>query len=70
MRTFTVRGMGNFPFEMLYIDKCFPASLADAERIVYACPTQAPEQTITFCAPYEPTVAKWKAKNWSVIRTA
>jgi hypothetical protein len=68
LRFFSVRGNGSFPFEMLYIDSCFPSSLADAEQIALACPTVAPEQTIMLAshALDPPSIRVWEEKKWPI----
>jgi hypothetical protein len=68
LRYFTVRGSGNFPFNLLSRDECFPANTAEAERISLACPTVAPEQSITLATArgtFTPTA--WKEARWPVI---
>lgn len=39
LRYFTVKGSGNFPFEMLSRSEAFPASTSEGEKIRRACPT-------------------------------
>lgn len=70
-RIFHVRGSGSFPFEMLAIDKCYPA-MGEGEKIELACPTVAPEQTIALITetPGGPTASLWKVKKWPVVYTS
>ena len=64
---FLVSGCGSFPFELLAEEKAWPASIADAKRIELACPTQAPEVSITFAKHGPPLMlAQWRKKGWSV----
>jgi hypothetical protein len=68
MRTyyFLVTGAGAFPFAELSRDKAWPATLDDAEKIEYSCPTQAKEQTIRLASRTHPTPDRWKAAKWPV----
>lgn len=70
-RIFTVRGNGNFPLLMLCIARCYPATKGDAERLSYAMPTQAREQTITLCSDSSDSYfdALWKEAKWPIVRT-
>lgn len=68
LRYFTVTGEGSFPFEMLFIDRAWPASAADAETIVYACPTQAPRYSVTLASYQPPTPERWREHKWPVQR--
>lgn len=69
-RYFTVVGRGSFPFKLLFLDHCYPATGAEAEKIVLACPTVAPEQTITLASADldTPTISAWKEAGWPVKR--
>jgi hypothetical protein len=65
---FAVKGSGNFPFHLLWLDSCFPATSEDAEKIVMACPTQAAEQLIvlkTYDGP--PRGEEWAQRGWRVL---
>jgi hypothetical protein len=70
MRTyyFTVTGAGAFPFNCLWADQAWPASLADCERIEYACPRQAPPTTIRLASFKHPTPAAWGLNKWRLDR--
>lgn len=65
---FYVMGEGSFPFAMLCADQAWPATADDAEKITYACPTQAPRQTICLASYAHPTVARWREHKWPVHR--
>jgi hypothetical protein len=68
LRYFTVRGSGNFPFQLLSRDECFPASLTEADKIALACPTVAPEQSITLATARGTfTPSAWKEARWPII---
>ena len=66
---FKVTGSGSFPFEMLTLSECFPATLVDAEKITLSCPTVASEQRITMATYREPSsteIREWGAKKWPI----
>jgi len=63
-----VRGSGSFPFGQLHADQAWPASYTDAEKIVLACPTVAPEQIICIASYAHPNIERWKAAKWPVHR--
>jgi hypothetical protein len=68
LRYFTVRGCGSFPFKLLSTDECFPANVLEAEKIELACPTVAPEQSITLATArgtFNP--GGWKLAKWPII---
>lgn len=67
-RYITVRGKGNFPFIMLSRDECFPADATEAGKMYDACPTVAPELTITL-ATYKqapPSGTLWRDLKWPI----
>jgi hypothetical protein len=68
-RRFVVRGSGNFPLLMLHIARCYPATPADAERLSYAMPTQAREQSIMLLTniPISVHASLWKEANWPIV---
>lgn len=69
-RYFAVKGAGNFPFYMLHVDQCWPASEDDAEKLLLACPTQASEHTIVLksVSHQAPGVRMWAERGWPVVR--
>lgn len=66
--TFIVAGNGAFPFNMLFRNRCWPATLHDAELMELACPTQAPRQAIRFQSYQIPLGAMWTEYKWPVQR--
>jgi hypothetical protein len=67
---FTVRGSGNFPFPMLHLCEAWPATRNDAETMVYACPINAVEQTITFATRKYLLGAErdlWRLEKWPIL---
>lgn len=68
LRFFSVQGEGNFPFEMLWIDQCFPATSHEASLIRLACPTVARKIDIVL-ATYKGSdlsYRRWTEANWPV----
>lgn len=68
LKTFTVRGKGTFPADMLRYDKCWPATMDDAAVIaeVLAMPVVGVVNIkLTTCI--EPTPDRWKSFGWHVI---
>lgn len=66
---FTVAGAGDFPFDMLALSECWPASAAEAHKIALACPTVAPLQRIMMTTNSELSGfvrEQWHAKKWPV----
>jgi len=66
---FMVEGSGNFPFDCLRAAQAWPATSEDVERLVLACPTQAPPQRIMFATHKAregiyPNL--WREKKWPV----
>lgn len=70
IRLFQVKGSGNFPFEMLGFDQCWPASQVHADAIRMSCPTVADERSITLATrePGAPTPRRWAEYHWQVIK--
>lgn len=64
---FAVKGSGNFPFHMLWLDQCYPATAEDAEKILMSCPTQAREYTIVLKSGSTPHAKAWVERNWPVL---
>lgn len=71
LRYFTVRGSGNFPFELLSRDECFPANVLQADALRMSCPTIADEREIIMASARResPTHSAWKVAKWTVIHT-
>jgi hypothetical protein len=64
--TWTVRGIGLFPFDMLRYDYCWPASERDSAKIENRGHSKTREITLRSLAP-EPTLARWKSFGWEVV---
>jgi hypothetical protein len=68
---FSVRGAGDFPFRMLSVCNCWPATNNDAHNIALACPTVAPEQTIILASDKKlesKEIKLWNETKWQLIR--
>lgn len=65
---YQVAGDGSFPFALLAEDQAWPASHAEAEKIMLACPTVAPRQFIMLASYAHPNVNRWKEEKWPVRR--
>lgn len=66
---FTVSGEGNFPFIMLTRSQAWPATVADAQKVYMAAPTQATEQRISFFSdkPLENIdYVEWRGNKWPI----
>lgn len=68
--SFRVTGAGSFPFRLLALSRAWPASETEAELIEYACPTQAPQQTITLHSHEHPNLKLWSAARWPVSQVS
>lgn len=71
--TFTVRGQGLFPFDMLRHDRCCPARETDSAAIERT--TRRPSRTasggtleerVTLVGPKSPTEGRWGSFGWLV----
>lgn len=66
---FIVEGSGEFPFDMLRYDRCWPTVESETSRfnplgrIAYATPRQ-----ITLRGLREPTDARWESFNWKIVK--
>ena len=72
IRSFTVRGVGAFPVDMLRRDACYPSDTGDALSI--ACsweehPTKARERTVRLSTTSitAPHVERWASYGWAVL---
>lgn len=70
--TFTVRGFGEFPFDMLRYDGCYPATSADASKLEAAALDRTTPQRVVMAADHVnvtwvPCVARWASFNCRVL---
>ena len=67
---FTVEGSGEFPFDMLRYDHCFPAAAEDAARLHRHARHR---RTVRLRARFQtrpreyPTRERWKSFRWIVV---
>ena len=72
-RSFAVEGSGDFPFELLRRERCWPASAEDAVslgiRLADGDPDAARTRHITLetASSYSPNRARWRSRGWRVI---
>jgi hypothetical protein len=69
--TFTVRGQGLFPFDMLRYDRCTPKTENDSAIIEHTTrPARKPDdrlpKRITLVGPKAPTDGRWASFGWEV----
>ncbi len=60
-RRFTVEGRGDFPFDMLRYDCCWPARGEDAAAL-----SDTGRRTVTLLSSQEPTRGRWSSFLWGV----
>ena len=71
LHTFSVRGRGRFPVDMLRYDCCYPVTGIGADRLLDT--DMKTERTIvlrrvTRTSNWEPTEGRWSSFGWYVIR--
>src|SRR5258706_11113510 len=73
--TFTVSGGGEFPFDMLRYDGCYPASEQEARKLGCYCQGLREARVIDqprfsvelrTCHRFAPTTARWESFLWKV----
>jgi hypothetical protein len=64
--TFQVTGKGDFPFDMLRYDLCWPASEQDA-RLLPTDRHPYTGRTINLKGLKTPTAARWASFGWNVV---
>ena len=67
----TVEGMGEFPYDMLRYDGCYPRTEADSAELSRHSTRRRIVQLIAERQPGEPlaTPERWESFNWRVIGT-
>jgi hypothetical protein len=67
---FEVFGRGDFPFDMLRYDCCWPATQADSSQLELAPTPQARQEmrSINLKGLKVPTAARWKSWGWEVAQ--
>lgn len=64
--TFIVEGSGNFPFDMLRYDMCWPYRGEDSAKLEHF-ERDHRRVTLQSCSRTPPTKARWVSFNWSVV---
>jgi hypothetical protein len=67
MTTFTVRGYGKFPFDMLRYDRCWPYMSEDAERLAQVADSDTLRTFVLTTDKRMPTVTRWASFGWPVL---
>lgn len=65
MHEFTVRGAGEFPFDMLRYDECYPKTGDDVASMLAS---RRREVTLITHRRFGPTSNRWASFMWSVTR--
>ena len=60
---YAVRGRGEFPFRLLWKDRAWPATEADAVKLYHRG-----ERTIRLRSLRQPVPEWWAADGWEVVR--
>ena len=66
LKRFTVSGSGAFPFDLLRVEQCWPASAGDAARIGQPPAEEARAVTLETSAKYAPNRQRWRREGWRV----
>lgn len=69
IRSFVVEGRGEFPFDMLRYDRCWPASGRDAAMLATDGGGHDRRRVELRSADGQVTVARWNSFLWGVIET-
>lgn len=68
MFCFTVEGSGEFPFDMLRYDSCWPFSEGrDVPSLVHYGPRGRRRVVLQTTNQHAPTAGRWQSFNWRVI---
>ncbi len=62
---YVVTGMGDFPFDMLHLGQCWPATGDDAAKIVEPASPAEP-RSISMRSHQRPDTDRWSSFGWSV----
>lgn len=66
-RTFTVRGAGEFPLDMLRYDRAFPATEADTAAMLDVANRREVRLVMVSEGNPFPTMARWDSFMWDVM---
>lgn len=67
---FTVSGRGEFPFDMLRYDHCWPANEAQSGKLTRTTGPLESAREITLRGLTGPTAARWRSFNWEVVEAS
>lgn len=67
---FTVEGTGEFPFDMLRYDCCWPKSEAHDSHLLSGETRDRRRIVLLTDNPHAPTVGRWESFTWRVIGRA
>lgn len=72
IQTFRVRGGGQFPFDMLRYDQCFPSAETESPLLGLRNGEyrQVELQRYTETAKDYPTVGRWLSFGWQIIESS
>ena len=62
--TFTVRGRGSFPYDMLRYDMCWPLTPDGTSNLE---PDATHMRDVKLCGLRWPTSGRWQSFNWTVM---
>ena len=65
---FKVDGIGDFPFDMLRYDACYPATSEDASRLSERPSGLYRIGLIAHTSLGAPTVGRWNSFGWRVVK--
>lgn len=67
---FKVEGTGNFPFDMLRYDQCWPKGSESASNLTLLNPIgYTVKRQVTLTGIKFPTIDRWKSFGWQVTST-
>jgi len=61
---YTVEGSGNFPWDMLRYDACWPARMVDVNNLQWS--TMRERRLVLLRSIRAPTIDRWKSYGWDV----
>jgi hypothetical protein len=65
---YLVEGVGDFPFDMLRYDNCWPATEADAYKLLARQgKDRARPRIVMLRGLRPPTVGRWESFSWKVV---
>ncbi len=70
LREFTVEGCGEFPFDMLRYDSCWPYQGDDAGQLAsrrHERDTNIQSRRVVLQGIQDPTAERWRSFNWKVV---